>query len=194
MVNYGSGVANDDIQGFAGLDLGKVKDVVGAVAGSGDEVASAVKFVAEHGDDLIDLLGRLPELLTATSSALSEAGDDVASAAKFLTGGRGAGDGVQAVANLAGEALDTCREELGSATRLLDTVGKQFDKLPIPDGGIGERITDAAERFDSVGDRLAEVAEQLRKLGDSVDKAGHGLARTAKKLDAGGKTLGKLSG
>lgn len=191
--NYVRQVADDEIQGFAGLDLGKVKDMVGAVAGSGDEVAAAVKFVAEHGDDLIDLLGRLPELLEATSSALTEAGDDVASAARFLTGGRGAGDGVQAVADLAGDALDTCREELGSATRLLDTVGKQFDKLPIPDGGIGDRITDAAERFESVGDRLGEVAEQLRKLGDSVDKAGHGLARTAGKLEAGGKTLGALS-
>ncbi|MEM7326475.1 MAG: hypothetical protein AAF531_25540 [Actinomycetota bacterium] len=186
-------MADDEIQGFAGLDLGKVRDVVGAVAGSGDDVADAVRFVAEHGDDLVDLLGRLPELIAATSSALSEAGDDVAAAARFLTGGRGAGDGVQAVANLAGEALDTCREELGSATRLLDTVGKQFDKLPIPDGGIGERITDAAERFDTVGDRLAEVAEQLRKLGNSVDNAGHGLARTAKKLEAGGQTLGRFS-
>ncbi len=183
-------MANDEIKGFAGLDFGQVKDAVGAVVGSGDDVAAAVGFVAEHGDDLIDLVGRLPELLSATASALTDAGDDVASAAAFLTGGRGAGDGVQAVAELASEALDVCRDELGSATKLLATVGKQFDKLPIPDGGIGERITDTAERFDTVGDRLGEVAEQLRRLGEAVDHAGHGLARTARKLDQGGKALG----
>lgn len=185
------------IQGFAGLDLGDVKDAVGAVIGSGDtglgDVASAVSFVAEHGDDIIDFVQRIPDLLSSTAGALTEAADDVAGAAAFLTGGKGAGDGVQAVAELAGDALDTCRDELASAQKLLSTVADQFEKLPIPDGGIGERIADAANRFDHVGDRLADVAAQLRKMGISVDKAGHGLARTAAKLEKGGKTLGQIT-
>ena len=182
-----------EIKGFAGLDLGDVKDAVGAVMGSSDDVATAVAFVSEHGDDLIDFLGRLPELLASTASALTEAGDDVAAAAAFLTGGKGSGAGVKSLADVAGDALDTCRDELGSAKKLLDTVGKQFDRLPIPDGGIGDRFGDAAARFDSVGDRLGDVAEQLRKLGIAVDKAGHGLARTATKLENGGKALAAFS-
>lgn len=187
--------SNDDnqIQGFAGLDLGQVKEAVGAVIGSGDDVASAVGFVAEHGDDIVDFVQRIPDLLASTATALTEAADDVAGAAAFLTGGKGAGDGVQAVAELAGDALETCRDELASAQNLLATVADQFEKLPIPDGGIGERIADAAQRFDHVGNRLADVATQLRKMGTSVDKAGHGLARTATKLEKGGKALGKIS-
>lgn len=183
----------NQIQGFAGLDLDDVKSAVGAVVGSSDDVAGAVRFVAEHGDEIIDFLQRLPELLASTSSALGEAADDVAAAAAFLTGSPGKGDGVKAVAEVAGDALDTCRSELASAQKLLAAVSKQFDKLPIPDGGIGERIGDAAERFDRVGDRLAEVATQLRKMGVSVDEAGHGLARTAGKLDKGGQALGRFS-
>lgn len=183
----------DEIQGFAGLNFDDVKEAVGQVVGSGDEVAAAVNFVREHGDDLIDLVAKLPELLASTAGALSEAADDVGSAAAFLTGGRNAGPGVQSLAGAAGSALDACRDELGSATKLLDLVGNQFDKLPIPDGGIGDKIADAAKRFDTVGDRLAEVAAQLRDLGDAVDSAGHGLASTAKKLEAGGSALGKFS-
>ncbi|MDH4279068.1 MAG: hypothetical protein OEZ14_07900 [Acidimicrobiia bacterium] len=183
----------NEIQGFAGLDLDDVKSAVGAVVGSSDDVAGAVRFVAEYGDDIVDFIQRLPELLSSTASALSEAADDVAGAAAFLTGSPGKGDGVKAVANVAGEALDTCRSELASAQKLLDSVSKQFAKLPIPDGGIGDRIGDAAERFDRVGDRLAEVATQLRKMGLSVDRAGHGLARTADKLEKGGQALGRFS-
>lgn len=190
-------MATDDtpheIKGIGGFGINDVRDAVGAVVGSGDDVADAVKFVSEHGDDLIDFVKRLPQLLESTADALTEASDDVASAASFLTGGKGAGDGVSALADLAGDALDTCRQELGSAQRLLGTVADQFEKLPIPDGGIGEKIGDAAQRFDRVGDQLADVAKQLRKLGGAVDSAGHGLARTADKLDRGGKALGTFN-
>ena len=189
-------MADDQIKGFAGL--GSIKDAIDAVAGSTDEVSEVVGFVREHGDDIVDLVRRLPDLLAATAEALTDASDDVASAAAFLTGGkdargRDAGVGVQSLAGVAGDALDACREELGSAKELLDLVSDQFDKLPIPDGGIGDRIGDAAARFDRVGDRLAEVAGQLREVGDAVDKAGKGLARTAGKLEAGGTSLARFS-
>lgn len=189
-------MADDQIQGFAGL--GDMKDAVGAVLGSTDDVTAAVKFVAEHGDDIVALVRQLPALLESTSAALTDASDDVASAAAFLTGGkdakgRDAGAGVQSLAEVAGDALEACREELGSAKDLLEVVGRQFERLPIPDGGIGERVSDAATRFDRVGDRLGEVARQLRSLGLAVDRAGQGLADTAAKLEAGGNALAKFS-
>jgi ABC-type transporter Mla subunit MlaD len=189
-------MADDKIQGFAGL--GGMKDAVGAVLGSTDDVADAVGFIREHGDDIVDLVRRLPELLASTAEALTDAGDDVGQAAAFLVGGkdpkgRNAGVGVQSLAGSAGDALDACRDELASAKQLLDFVGDAFEALPIPDGGIGSKIGDAAARFDRVGDRLADVAGQLRELGDAVDKAGHGLADTANKLEAGGQSLGKFT-
>lgn len=186
----------DEIQGFGGF--GDMKDAVGKMLDSKDDVAAAVGFVREHAYDIVDLVRRLPELLAATAEALTDASDDVADAAAFLTGGkdhrgREAGAGVQSLAGVAGDALDACREELGSAKELFDLVARQFQKLPIPDGGIGDRIGDAAARFDRVGERLADAAGQLRELGDAVDKAGKGLARTAGKLEAGGKSLARFS-
>ncbi len=120
-----TGKGEHQIQGFAGLGLDDVKSAVGAVVGSTDDVAGAVRFVAEHGDDIVDFIQRLPELLSSTASALTEAADDVAGAAAFLTGSPGKGDGVKAVADVAGEALDTCRTELASAQKLLASVSKQ---------------------------------------------------------------------
>ena len=189
-------MADDEKRGLAGL--GRVRSAVGAVLGSTDDVAEAVGFVREHGDDVIDLVRNLPDLLGSTADALTEAADDVASAAAFLTGGRDAkgrdaGAGVQSLAAAAGEALDACRAELGSARELFELVAEQFDNLPIPDGGIGQRIGDVATRFDRVGDRLADVAGELRQVGQAVDSAGQGLARTATKLEAGGKALSRFS-
>jgi len=186
-------MAENEIQGFAGFDVDKMKDAVGAVLDSKDEVGSAVNFVRDHGDELIDLVGKLPELLASTAKALTDAANDVGDAADFLTGGKKTDRGVNALAGVAAEALDACRDELGSAKGLLETVGKAFDSLPIPDGGIGDRIGQTATRFDAVGDRLADVAGQLRKVGTAVDSAGKGLSRTAAKLEAGGSALNKFS-
>lgn len=186
---------DDKIQGFGGFDLnlGKVKDAVTAAAGHTDDVTAAVVFVRDHGDELVDLVRKLPELLGSAAGALTGASNDVSAAASFLTGAPGSGPGVKSVAGLASDALDICRTELGDARKLFDAVANAFRHLPIPDGGIGERVGDAAQRFEVVGDKLAEVAEQLRHLGDAVDKAGHGLSATATKLEAGGAALNKLS-
>lgn len=181
------------IQGFGGFDLSKVTQAVGSLAGAGDEVGTAVAFVRDHGDEVVHLLSRLPQLLASAAEALTGASDDVAGAARFLVGGGDAGPGVKSVAGLASEALDACREELANARGMLDAVANAFSRLPIPDGGIGQHFGDTAQRFDSVGSRLAEVAEQLRSLGHFVDQAGHGLAATAEKLRSGGTALSQFS-
>lgn len=206
-------------QGFAGVDPDRVKDVVSAVWDHKDDVASAVEFVRDHGDDLVRLAARLPELLGSVSEFLTGAADDARGAAAFLTGDGGAeGSGVKALAALAGEALDTCRRELASARDLLDKLGDELADVPIPsvratysevlghklvtglDLGEGKllgvasaRVREGAERFDGVGAELAKVADVLRKIGGLVDHAGQGLADTATKLEHGGQALGKLT-
>jgi hypothetical protein len=188
-------MSGQEIQGFGGFDLnlGKMKDAVSAAAGHTDDIGATVAFVRDHGDDLVNLVRKLPDLLASAADALSGASDDVGHAANFLTGAPNSGPGVKTVAGLASDALDICRTELGDAKKLFDAVAHAFARLPIPDGGIGERVGDAAQRFETVGAKLAEVAEQLRHLGDAVDNAGHGLAATATKLKAGGSALTRLS-
>ena len=210
-----------DLQAFAGVDPDRVKDVVAAVWDHKDEVAAAVGFVREHGDDLVRLAGKLPELLGSVSEFLTEAAGDARSAAGFLTGegAHGADGGVKALAALAGAALDACRTELASARDLLDKLGDDLAGVPIPsvkptysevlghklvtglDLGEGRllesasrRVRDGAERFDGVGAELAKVADLLRRIGGLVDDAGQGLASTAAKLERGGKALGGLTG
>jgi hypothetical protein len=211
-------------QTFAGIDADQVKDVVAAVWDHKDEVGSAVTFVREHGDDLLDLVSRLPQLLAAAANALGEAAGDTRSAAIFLTGGDGSpaapaeGAGVKALAHLAGEALDACRRELGSARQMLDGLAAELEGVPIPsvvpsyseimghkiitgldlgDGKLltpaSQRLKDGAARFEGVGDQLAAVAEHLRSIGGLVDRAGEGLARTADKLESGGSALARFT-
>ena len=210
-----------DLNAFAGVDPDRVKDVVAAVWDHKDEVASAVGFVRDHGDDLVRLAAKLPELLGSVSEFLTEAAGDARSAAGFLTGAgaKGADGGVKALAALAGEALDACRRELASARDLLAGLGDDLAGVPIPsvkptysevlghrlvtglDLGEGRllqpasgRLHDGAERFDGVGEQLATVADLLRRIGGLVDDAGRGLASTADRLERGGRALGGLTG
>ena len=205
------------IQSLAGLDADRVKDVVAAVWDHKDEVAGAVRFVREHGDDLVALAARLPALLAEAAEGLAGAGADARSAAAFLTGDGGKG-GVKALAELAGDALQKCREELTAARGLLDDLGGELDRVPIPsvrptysdvlghklitgldltDGRLleqaGKQVREGAARFDGVGEQLAKVADQLREIGALVERAGHGLAGTAAKLESGGKSLATLT-
>jgi len=181
-------------QGFAGLDSvldsAKVQDVVSAVWDHKDDVGAAVTFVRDHGDELMALAGRLPELFAAASTALSQAAGDTRTAAQFLTGrGGDASGGVKALSALAGDALDTCRHELTSAKDMLDGLASDLAGLPLIGGAAGQKLSDGAARFDAVGVQLAAVAEQLRTIGGLVDQAGAGLASTADRLDAGGAAL-----
>lgn len=208
---------NEQIQPIAGIDADRVKDVVSAVWDHKDEVAGAVRFVREHGDELVALAAKLPELLAKAAEGLAGAGADARAAAEFLTGEGGKG-GVKALAELAGDALDACRTELAAARGLLDDLGRELDGVPIPsvrptysevlghklitglelaDGKLleeaGKRVKEGAARFDGVGEQLAAVAHQLREIGALVERAGHGLAGTAAKLESGGRSLATLT-
>jgi hypothetical protein len=182
-----------ELQAFAGIDPGKVQDVVGAVWDHKDDVGSAVAFFRDHGDELLGLLGRLPQLFGSAASALGQAASDTRSAAQFLTGSGGGGDGVKGLAAAAGTALDTCRQELAGATKLFTDLASALGSLPMVGGALAP-LGDAAGRFDAVGAQLAVVAEQLRGIGGLVDQAGTGLASTADQLDAGSHALATFAG
>lgn len=209
--------ANTQVQTFAGIDSGRVAEVVSAVWEHRDDVAGAIAFVRDHGDDLVRLAGRLPELLAGTAEFLTEAAGDARSAAAFLTGAGGDG-GVKSLTGLAGTALDACRDELTGATQLLNRLGDELAGIPIPrvsptytevfgqrlvtglDVGAGNLLAPArdqlragAARFEQVGAQLATVAELLRRIGGLVDHAGQGLTETAGKLEQGGQALAALT-
>jgi hypothetical protein len=183
-------------QPFAGIDTSKLDDVVSAVWDHKDDVAGAVSFVRDHGDELLELVARLPELLASAASALTDAATDTRATATFLTGsgltGSGeAQDGVKSLAALAGTALEACRSELADARAMLENLAGALDGVPLL-GPAAKKLEDGAAHFNGVGSHLGVVAEHLRAIGGLVDQAGAGLARTADKLDSGGKALGAL--
>lgn len=215
-------------QPFAGIDTDRVNDVVAAVWDHKDDMAAAARFVRDHGDDLVSALGKLPQLFASAADYLGGAAQDARSAASFLTGETHPGDGtsdggeataghgggVKSLADVAGQALERCRDELAAARGMLDRLGAELEGVPIPsvtptysevlghrivtglDVGEGrllasasEQIRHGAERFAGVGDELAKVAALLRQIGGLVDQAGHGLADTAGKLEDGARSL-----
>ena len=217
-------------QPFAGIDTDRVNDVVAAVWDHKDDMAAAARFVRDHGDDLVSALGKLPQLFASAADYLGGAAQDARAAASFLTGeahvaggaaGQAAagpdpagGGGVKSLADVAGQALERCRDELATARGMLDRLGAELEGVPIPsvtptysevlghkivtglDVGEGrllasasEQIRHGAERFAGVGDELAKVAVLLRRIGGLVDQAGHGLADTAGKLEDGARSL-----
>lgn len=187
-------------QAFAGLDVGKLDDLVSSVWDHKDDVAGAVRFVRDHGDDLIALAAKLPELLASAATALGEAATDTRATASFLTGGSGGGSGgsggaesgVKALAQQAGHALDACRSELNAARGMLEKLAEALHGVPLI-GAAATTLQDGAAHFDGVGDQLAVVAEQLRSIGSLVDSAGEGLSRTADKLESGGRALSQFT-
>ncbi len=178
-------------QPFAGIDTSKLDDVVSAVWDHKDDVAGAVSFVRDHGDELLELVARLPELLASAAAALTDAAADTRATATFLTGSGDAQDGVKSLAALAGTALEACRSELADARTMMENLAGALDGLPLL-GPAAKKLEDGAAHFDGVGSQLGVVADHLRAIGGLVDQAGAGLARTADKLDSGGKALGAL--
>lgn len=198
-----------EVQGFAGLDPDRVKDVVSAVWDHKDDVASAVEFVRDHGDDLVRLAGKLPELLASVSEFLTGAADDARSAAGFLTGDGGShgsdggsDGGVKALAALAGQALEACRTELAAARHLLETLGDDLAAVPVPsvrptysevlghklvtglDLGEGRLLEPASKRLREGAERFDGVGTELGKVADLLRRIGGAVDEAGRGLAA----------
>ena len=199
-------------------DRDKIGDVVGWVWENKDKLSEAIEWIGDHGDDLIDLAKRLPDLLGSAGDALDAAGDGAMKAAHFLTGG-GDGDGaVNALTDVAADALERCRKELNDVQKLISRLGGQLDDIKIPTistkkseiagfsvisgvdiGSVGllgkatNQLGGGAEKISSVADDLATVAKQLRQVGASVTDAGGDLETVGDRLSTSGVALKQLT-
>ncbi|MDH4366243.1 MAG: hypothetical protein OEY70_19355 [Acidimicrobiia bacterium] len=62
---------------MGGFDLnrGKMNDADPSAAGHTDDVTAAVVFVRDHGDELVDLGRKLPDLLASAAGVLTAASE-----------------------------------------------------------------------------------------------------------------------
>jgi ABC-type transporter Mla subunit MlaD len=81
-----------------------------------DDVNHVIRFVKDHGDDLIKMMREIPEVLGHLGAGLSAAGGAAGTAAHFLVGHDSPVDGL---VDSAAKALDSCRDELASAVNLV---------------------------------------------------------------------------
>ncbi len=208
----------EDLLGSLGGDqVQRVLQVVRQVDDNWDGLMQAVDFIAEHGEGLIDLLGRLPDILDRAGEALGTAAEAAIEASSFLT----AGDGLDAddIAGSAGMAMAVCQEHLSAVAGLLDRVGNELAGINVPAFDIersevmglsvvsgidvtSNRVAAGAARDVKAGARqLSEVAEALAAAGDGLGRlqsnlgaAGTRINSLAADVEASGLALTELSG
>ena len=176
------------------------------------------RFIKDHGDDLVDMLERVPEILGKAGIGLSAAGSSAVKASGFLTGDDGGVD-VRELAETAASALNRCHDQLKGATDLLARLGDQIDDIKIPtlstshteimgfsvvtgiDLGESSIAGDAAGSLRSGADRLVDVAEDLQTvaekllgLGGAIGDAGADLRVVGGDLETSGTALVAMTG
>ena len=180
----------------------------------GEKVMEVVNLVWNNRERIIDLVERLPELLSETGDNIEAAGTSAVKASVFLAGGgkdeMNAGD----LSAMAADALDRCYKELRTVSRAMDKIGGEIDDIRIPrieptytkigrikviNGiDIGEhpivdnaadRLKDGSDRIQEIGNDLKTVAKNLRQLGVSLTDTGSDLNSVGLKLQQSGQTL-----
>ena len=183
-----------------------------------EKAIKVVDLVWDNRDKIMDLIERLPEMLSETGESMEAAGASAVKASNFLTGSDDS-PGARELSNLAAEALDRCYSELRSVARVMDKLGNEIDDIRIPsikpeyteianirvikgiDFGESQLVDNAAERLkggsdrlDEIGKDLRNVAVQLRKLGRGLTDTGDDLNKVGVKLAQSGTTLRSYSG
>lgn len=195
----------DDVLGSlgGGGQVGQIKEVVDLVLNNKDSLLDAVAFVRDHGDDLIDLMQRLPDILERAGSALATAGDAAMQASQFLV----AGDGVDAddVASAAATAIEVCTEHLGTVASLLGRVAGQLDDIRVPTLGVdrtemmGINVVsglDVGSKAVARGpaDSIKNTSDQMQAVVGALADAGAGLAQLQANLGAAGEKIQSVAG
>ncbi len=64
----------------------QLTEVVRLVSTNKDQLTRLIVFMRDHGDDLVEMVGRLPELLGHAGSGIEAAGAAAQTASRFLSG------------------------------------------------------------------------------------------------------------
>jgi hypothetical protein len=168
-------------------------DVVRFVSENKEQLTRSLGFVRDHGDELLDLAGRLPELLGHAGSGIEAAGAAAQTASRFLTGGDGGNVGADGLLDFASVALERCRSLVADAGALVGTIGARVEKLPLVDDAAAA-LRASGERFDDLASQLAEVASRFTSLGQRLAEAGVDLDRAGSQLQVSGGALRSFAG
>lgn len=178
-------------------------------------VMSAVDFIWDNRDKIVDVIERLPQLLNETGQNIETAGASAVKASLFLSGEPNSDKkGANEIAELAASALERCHKELGTVANMLNKVGNEIDDVNIPSfkpkytevmnmrviSGLemgelklvdqaAEQLRDGSERVHEIAADLQNVANYLRELGGILTDTGGNIHTVGQQLQQSGQTL-----
>lgn len=151
-----------------------------------DRVTEVVDLVWDNKDDLLELLSKLPGLLSDAGEQMQAAGDGAQRASGFLSGD------VQELTTRAADTLEDSQKQLEAVADALKGVGDILDKVPLM-GDLGDTLGDGLKALAGVADNVEGVAGTIRGLGDRLGDVGGDLDGMGESLKGGGATLASLS-
>jgi ABC-type transporter Mla subunit MlaD len=151
-----------------------------------EEVQHVIKFVREHGDDLVRLVQNTPKLLGEAGDGLVTAASAATNASGFLSGGDSP---IHSLVDVASDALDTCRQELHDAVEMVTRLAGIVHS--VHSGAAGE-LTEHASKLGGVADGLGSVATQFRLVGERLNSTGEDLAKMGDHLHSTGTKLAEF--
>ncbi len=184
--------------GFDDFDLDKVREVI--------------NLVWNNREKFIDLIDNLPTLLDDTGESIESAGASAMKASVFLSGDKKGSPSAGDLSDIAAKALDRCYTELNQAAKLMDSLGRDLDKVRIPsfkptysevlghklmsgiDFGEEGLLDNAADRLKDGSDRLEAIGKDLRLVSGNLRELGGVLTDTGKDLNNVGVQLKKSGG
>lgn len=199
-------------------DKDKIGEVVSLVWENREAITTVIEFVQGHKDQIMEVVSRLPEMLATTGSGIAAAGASAVQASGLLTGSDDDDMSARRLAEIAADALDTCRAELVKAAGLVGRVGDQVDALKIPsvspkyteimgfnvvtgvdigemsllDDAVGE-LREGAGTIEGISGSLAEVSKHLRVLGSRLTDAGADLDKVGAQLQESGGLMQQVA-
>ncbi len=184
--------------GFDDFDLDKVREVI--------------NLVWNNREKFIHLIENLPHLLDDTGESIESAGVSAMKASVFLSGDDKDSPSAGDLSDIAAKALDRCYTELNQAAKLMDSLGRDLDKVRIPsfkptysevlghklmsgiDFGEEGLLDNAADRLKDGSDRLEAIGKDLRLVSGNLRELGGVLTDTGKDLNNVGVQLKKSGG
>lgn len=137
--------------------------------------------------DMLQLVMRLPEVLSEAGQQMHDAGVGADVAASLLT------NDLLDLTNSSADLLDRIHRNTATFAHLLGEVGDRIRRVPLM-GDVAAPFAQALQTAREMSDSLDRVSHQVRDLGVGLSAVGEGLGAMAFSLKSGGDALAAVSG
>ena len=162
-------------------------DAIEFFAANRDQMTKALGFMHDHGDEILELIRAVPDILGQAGAGIEAAGKAATTASRFLSGD---GDSLTADRALtaASATLDRCQGLVGDVARLVAAIGDRFSGIPFV-GEATEVLRQGGQCVDDVARQLGDASTMIGRLGTQLGEAGSDLNQAGQQLASSGAAL-----